>query len=145
MLSDILPTGYHRACTAGVMSGSTVHVAGAGPVGPAAAHSATGRCAVMKYHHGLMQMILNDKAQIAKAVDATVITLDEAPKGHKDFDHGAAKKFVLNPHGPIKARRTPTPCKSRQTSPRARPSGHISMVTMLMCPGRLPDGRFATF
>jgi glutathione-independent formaldehyde dehydrogenase len=56
----------------------------------------------MKYHHGLMQMILNDKAQIAKAVNATVITLDEAPTGYQDFDQGAAKKFVLSPHGLIK-------------------------------------------
>jgi glutathione-independent formaldehyde dehydrogenase len=229
MLSDIFPTGYHGAYTAGVTSGSTVYVAGAGPVGLAAAHSAqllgasvvivgdmieerlaqarsfgcetidiskgepkdqveqilgvpevdaavdavgfearghgadseheapatvlnsimdltraagklgipglyvtgdpggvddaakegslsiriglgwaksqsitTGQCPVMKYHHGLMQMILNDKAQIAKAVNATVISLDEAPQGYKDFDGGVAKKFVLNPHGLIK-------------------------------------------
>ena len=38
----------------------------------------TGQCPVMRYHHGLMQMILSDKAQIAKAVNATVISLDEA-------------------------------------------------------------------
>jgi glutathione-independent formaldehyde dehydrogenase len=230
MLSDIFPTGYHGAYTAGVTSGSTVYVAGAGPVGLAAAHSAqllgaavvivgdliperlaqarsfgcetidiskgdpkdqieqilgvpevdaavdavgfearghgsdsdheapatvlnsimdvtraagklgipglyvtgdpggvddaakvgslsiriglgwaksqsftTGQCPVMKYHHPLMQMILNDKAQIAKAVNATVISLDEAPQGYKDFDSGVAKKFVLNPHGLIKS------------------------------------------
>src|ERR1700759_4364522 len=230
MLSDIFPTGYHGAYTAGVTSGSTVYVAGAGPVGLAAAHSAqllgaavgivgdlieerlaqarsfgcetidiskgapkdqieqilgvpevdaavdavgfearghgsdsdheapatvlnsimdvtraagklgipglyvtgdpggideaaktgslsikiglgwakslsftTGQCPVMKYHHGLMQMILHDKAHIAKAVNATVISLDEAPKGYKDFDSGVAKKFVLDPHGLIKA------------------------------------------
>jgi glutathione-independent formaldehyde dehydrogenase len=230
MLSDIFPTGYHGAYTAGVTSGSTVYVAGAGPVGLAAAHSAqllgaavvivgdliperlaqarsfgcetidiskgdpkdqieqilgvpevdaavdavgfearghgadseheapatvlnsimdvtraagklgipglyvtgdpggvddaakvgslsiriglgwaksqsftTGQCPVMKYHHGLMQMILNDKAQIAKAVNATVISLDEAPQGYKDFDSGVAKKFVLSPHGLIKS------------------------------------------
>jgi glutathione-independent formaldehyde dehydrogenase len=230
MLSDIFPTGYHGAYTAGVTSGSTVYIAGAGPVGLAAAHSAqllgaavvivgdmiperlqqarsfgceaidvskgdpkdqieqilgvpevdcavdavgfearghgadadheapatvlnsimdvtraagklgipglyvtgdpggvdeaakvgslsiriglgwakshsftTGQCPVMKYHYGLMQMILNDRAQIAKAVNATVITLDEAPNGYKDFDQGAAKKFVFNPHGLIKA------------------------------------------
>src|ERR671911_359660 len=230
MLSDIFPTGYHGAYTAGVTSGSTVYIAGAGPVGLAAAHSAqllgaavvivgdliperlaqaksfgcepidvskgdpkeqiaevlgvpevdaavdavgfearghgsdadheapatvlnsimditraagklgipglyvtgdpggvdeaakvgslsiriglgwakshsftTGQCPVMKYHHGLMQMILNDRAQIAKAVNATVITLDEASQGYKDFDRGAAKKFVFNPHGLIKA------------------------------------------
>jgi glutathione-independent formaldehyde dehydrogenase len=230
MLSDIFPTGYHGCYTAGVTSGSTVYIAGAGPVGLAAAHSAqllgaavvivgdmiperlqqarsfgcetidvskgdpkeqieqilgvpevdaavdavgfearghgsdadheapatvlnsimdvtsvagklgipglyvtgdpggvdeaakvgslsiriglgwakshsftTGQCPVMKYHHGLMQMILNDRAQIAKAVNATVITLDEASNGYKDFDKGAAKKFVFNPHGLIKA------------------------------------------
>jgi glutathione-independent formaldehyde dehydrogenase len=229
MLSDIFPTGYHGAYTAGVTSGSTVYVAGAGPVGLAAAYSAqllgaavvivgdmiperlaqarsfgceaidiskgepkdqieqilgvpevdaavdavgfearghgsdsgheapatvlnsimditraagklgipglyvtgdpggiddaakvgslsiriglgwaksqsftTGQCPVMKYHHGLMQMILNDKAHIGKAVNATVVSLDEAPKGYQDFDQGAAKKFVLNPHGLIK-------------------------------------------
>ena len=230
MLSDIFPTGYHGCYTAGVTSGSTVYIAGGGPVGLAAAHSAqllgaavvivgdmiperleqarsfgceaidvskgepkdqieqilgvpevdaavdavgfeakghgadsdheapatvlnslmdltraagklgipglyvtgdpggvdeaakegslsiriglgwakshsfaTGQCPVMKYHHGLMQMILNDRAQIAKAVNATIITLDEAPDGYRDFDHGAAKKFVFNPNGLIKA------------------------------------------
>ncbi|MGH9447889.1 MAG: formaldehyde dehydrogenase, glutathione-independent, partial [Terriglobia bacterium] len=36
-LSDILPTGYHGAVTAGVTTGSTVYVAGAGPVGLACA------------------------------------------------------------------------------------------------------------
>jgi glutathione-independent formaldehyde dehydrogenase len=230
MLSDIFPTGYHGCYTAGVTSGSTVYIAGAGPVGLAAAHSAqllgaavvivgdliperleqarsfgcetidvskgepkeqieqilgvpevdaavdavgfearghgsdadheapatvlnslmdltraagklgipglyvtgdpggvdeaakigslslriglgwakshgftTGQCPVMRYHHGLMQMILNDRAQIAKAVNATIITLDEAPDGYKDFDQGAAKKYVFNPNGLIKA------------------------------------------
>jgi glutathione-independent formaldehyde dehydrogenase len=230
MLSDIFPTGFHGAYTAGVKSGSTVYVAGAGPVGLAAAYSAlllgaavvfvgdliperlaqaksfgaepidvskgdpreqieellgepevdaavdavgfearghgadadheapatvlnsimdvtraagklgipglyvtgdpgaadeaaqqgslsiriglgwakshtftTGQCPVMRYHRGLMQMILHDRAQIAKAVNATVITLDEAPDGYKDFDSGAAKKFVLNPNGLIAA------------------------------------------
>src|ERR1700741_573779 len=40
MLADILPTGFHGAVTAGVGVGSTVYVAGAGPVGLAAAASA---------------------------------------------------------------------------------------------------------
>ena len=40
MLSDIFPTGYHGAATAGVTTGSTVYVAGAGPVGLAAAYAA---------------------------------------------------------------------------------------------------------
>jgi glutathione-independent formaldehyde dehydrogenase len=73
-------------------------------LGWAKSHSfTTGQCPVMRYHRGLMQMILHDKAQIAKAVNATVISLDEAPQGYKDFDSGVAKKFVLNPHGMIKS------------------------------------------
>ncbi|UFS64667.1 formaldehyde dehydrogenase, glutathione-independent [Paracoccus denitrificans] len=40
MLSDILPTGFHGAWKAGVGVGSVVYVAGAGPVGLAAAASA---------------------------------------------------------------------------------------------------------
>ena len=228
MLSDIFPTGYHGAFTAGVTTGSTVYVAGAGPVGLAAAYSAqllgaavvivgdrnaerlaqarsfgcetvditqdasledqiaeilgvnevdcavdavgfeasghgrdageapatvlnsimtvaraggrlgipglyvtgdpgaadddakqgtlkvrlglgwakshtfsTGQCPVLKYNRGLMQSILHDKAHIAKAVNATVISLDDAPRGYREFDSGAARKYVLNPHGLI--------------------------------------------
>ena len=231
MLSDIFPTGYHGCVSAGVTSGSTVYVAGAGPVGLAAAHSAqflgagvvivgdliaerleqarsfgcetvdvskgdpkdqieqilgvpevdcavdavgfearghgeegsaveepatvlnsimeltkasgklgipglyvtgdpgaadeaakegslsiriglgwakshsitTGQCPVMRYHRGLMNAILNDRVQIAKAVNATVITLDDAPQGYKDFDSGVARKYVLNPNEMIAA------------------------------------------
>jgi glutathione-independent formaldehyde dehydrogenase len=231
MLSDIFPTGYHGCVSAGVTSGSTVYIAGAGPVGLAAAHSAqflgagvvivgdliperleqarsfgcetvdvskgdpkdqieqilgvpevdcavdavgfearghgeegsaveepatvlnsimeltkaagnlgipglyvtgdpgavddaakegslsiriglgwakshvitTGQCPVMRYHRGLMNAILGDRVQIAKAVNATVITLDEAPQGYQDFDSGVARKFVLNPNELIAA------------------------------------------
>ncbi len=230
MLSDIFPTGYHGAFSAGVTTGSTVYVAGGGPVGLAAAHAAqllgaavvivgdliperleqarsfgcetvdmrekaalpdmieqitgepvvdaavdavgfearghgrdageapatvlndvmtiaragaslgipglyvtgdpggvddnakvgqlgiriglgwakshsftTGQCPVKRYNRKLMNLILNDKAQIAKAVSATPISLDDAPQGYKDFDQGAAKKFVLNPHDMVPA------------------------------------------
>ncbi|TCC58148.1 formaldehyde dehydrogenase, glutathione-independent [Kribbella pittospori] len=229
MLSDIFPTGYHGAVTAGVGTGSTVYVAGAGPVGLAAATSAfllgaavvivadlqkerleqarsfgcetidvsegdpkdqierilgvpevecaidavgfeahghgtdagserpatvlntvmdvtaaggavgipglyvtgdpgaadeaaktgslsirlglgwakslsftTGQCPVMRYNRQLMQAILHDRTQIAKNVNATVIPLDQAPQGYADFDKGAARKYVLDPHGLIK-------------------------------------------
>ena len=226
MLSDIFPTGYHGCVSAGVGTGATVYVAGAGPVGLAAAHSAqllgaavvivgdavperleqarsfgcetidisadasiaeqieqilgvpevdcavdavgfeakghggeeqpavvlnslmevtraagklgipglyvvedpgaseadarqgalklqlgtgwakslsfvTGQAPVMKYHRELMNAILNDRCQIAKAVNATVITLDDAPQGYEEFDRGAAKKFVIDPHGSV--------------------------------------------
>ena len=230
MLSDIFPTGYHGAKTAGVTTGSTVYVAGAGPVGLAAAYSAqllgaavvivgdrnadrlkqaesfgcetvdisadtsledqianilntnevdcavdavgfeasghghnaveqpaavlnsimnatraggslgipglyvtgdpgaadadakdgtlkvrlglgwakshsfyTGQCPVLKYNRGLMMSILHDKAHIADAVNATVISLDDAPRGYAEFDSGAAEKFVLDPHGMVPA------------------------------------------
>ncbi|NWJ70526.1 formaldehyde dehydrogenase, glutathione-independent [Pseudonocardia sp. ICBG1122] len=231
MLSDIFPTGYHGAVTAGVTTGSTVYVAGAGPVGLAAAHAAqllgaaavvvvgdmiperlaqarsfgcetvdlsgdgtlaeqleqllgepevdaavdavgfearghgrdageapatvlnsvmevtrvggalgipglyvtgdpgaaddkakegtlgvriglgwakshsftTGQCPVKKYNRQLMQAILSDRAQIAKAVNATTITLDDAPRGYQEFDGGVARKFVIDPHGSVAA------------------------------------------
>ncbi len=61
----------------------------------------TGQCPVMKYNRQLMQAILYGKIAIAKAVNVEVITLDEAPQGYKDFDKGAAKKFVMDPHGSI--------------------------------------------
>ena len=64
-------------------------------------HFHTGQCPVMKYHRQLMMAILHDKVQIAKAVNTTVITLDDAPKGYADFDQGAAKKYILNPHGMV--------------------------------------------
>ncbi len=63
----------------------------------------TGQCPVMKYHRGLMMAILHDKVQIAKAVNATVITLDDAPTGYRDFDKGAAKKYILDPHNSLAA------------------------------------------
>jgi glutathione-independent formaldehyde dehydrogenase len=229
MLSDIFPTGYHGAVSAGVKPGSTVYIAGAGPVGLAAAHSAqllgasvvivgdlnddrlaqarsfgcetinvskhddlgeqiaqilgtpevdcavdcvgfeahghgsskgeapatvlnsimtvtraagklgipglyvtgdpgavdedakmgtlkirfglgwakahtfvTGQTPVMRYHRDLMAAILSGKAQIAKAVNATVISLDKAPNGYQDFDRGASRKYVIDPHGSVK-------------------------------------------
>jgi glutathione-independent formaldehyde dehydrogenase len=63
----------------------------------------TGQCPVMRYNRQLMMAILHDKVQIAKAVNATVIRLEDAPQGYKDFDRGAAKKFVLDPHGMLAA------------------------------------------
>jgi len=64
---------------------------------------ATGQCPVMRYNRQLMMAILNDRVQIAKAVNATVIPLEDTPKGYQDFDKGVAKKFILNPHGMIPA------------------------------------------
>ena len=63
----------------------------------------TGQCPVLKYNRQLMQAILHDKVQIAKACNVSVISLDDAPKGYKDFDKGAAKKFVIDPHRSLAA------------------------------------------
>ncbi|MFI5611487.1 formaldehyde dehydrogenase, glutathione-independent [Amycolatopsis sp. NPDC051903] len=69
-------------------------------LGWAKSHSfTTGQCPVMKYHRRLMMAILNDRVQIAKAVNATPISLGDAPRGYHEFDEGAARKYVLDPHG----------------------------------------------
>lgn len=60
---------------------------------------ATGQCPVMKYNRQLMMAILHDRIQIAKAVNATAISLQDAPRGYAEFDAGAATKYVLNPNG----------------------------------------------
>jgi glutathione-independent formaldehyde dehydrogenase len=228
MLSDIFPTGYHGCVTAGVTTGSTVYIAGAGPVGLAAATSAfllgaavvivgdlnedrlakarsfgceavdvskgdpkdqieqilgvpevdaavdavgfearghggdadtekpatvlntvmditraagrigipglyvtgdpgavddaakqgslsiriglgwakshylfTGQCPVMRYNRQLMMAILHDRVSIAQNVNAVAIPLDQAPQGYHEFDLGAARKYVLDPHGMV--------------------------------------------
>ena len=59
----------------------------------------TGQTPVLKYNRQLMQAILHDRLPIAKIVGATVIPLSQAADGYKAFDSGAAKKFVLDPHG----------------------------------------------
>jgi hypothetical protein len=49
-------------------------------LGWAKSHSfTTGQCPVMKYHRGLMQMILNDRAQIAEG-------------GQRDRDHRSTRR-----------------------------------------------------
>ena len=58
----------------------------------------TGQCPVMSYNRQLMMAILHDRVSIAKNVNATPIPLVEAPTGYADFDKGAAKKYVLDPH-----------------------------------------------
>jgi glutathione-independent formaldehyde dehydrogenase len=57
----------------------------------------------MRYHRQLMMAILHGRTQPAKAVNATVIPLQDAPRGYTDFDKGAARKFVLDPHGLLAA------------------------------------------
>jgi len=61
-------------------------------------HFHTGQCPVMQYNRQLMNAILYDKIQIAKAVNVQVISLDDGPEGYVDFDKGASKKYVIDPH-----------------------------------------------
>lgn len=63
----------------------------------------TGQCPVLRYNRQLMQAILYEKVHPAKACNVTVISLEEAPQGYVDFDKGAAKKFVIDPHKAVAA------------------------------------------
>ena len=60
---------------------------------------ATGQCPVLRYNHKLMMAILFEKVQIAKAVNATVLALEDAADGYRAFDQGAAHKYVIDPNG----------------------------------------------
>ncbi|KUO03995.1 hypothetical protein [Streptomyces caeruleatus] len=42
----------------------------------------TGQCPVMQYHRSLMMAILHERVHIAKAVDATVVSIEDAPLGY---------------------------------------------------------------
>ena len=61
----------------------------------------TGQTPVLKYNRMLMQAILYDRVNIAEIVNATVISLEDAPRGYEAFDAGAARKYVIDPHGMI--------------------------------------------
>ncbi|MBT0964105.1 formaldehyde dehydrogenase, glutathione-independent [Denitromonas iodatirespirans] len=63
----------------------------------------TGQTPVLKYNRALMQAILWDRIKIADTVGVEVISLDQAPRGYSEFDLGAPKKFVIDPHGLVPA------------------------------------------
>jgi glutathione-independent formaldehyde dehydrogenase len=68
-------------------------------LGWAKSHSLhTGQTPVLKYSRQLMQAILWGRLPIAEIVNVKVIKLDQAPEGYKNFDAGAANKFVIDPH-----------------------------------------------
>jgi glutathione-independent formaldehyde dehydrogenase len=92
-------TGDPGAATEAAQQGSLSIRLG---LGWAKSHSiATGQCPVMRYNRQLMSAILGGRVSIARNVNATVIPLDQAPQGYADFDHGMARKFVLDPHGMV--------------------------------------------
>jgi glutathione-independent formaldehyde dehydrogenase len=61
--------------------------------------SLTARTFTRSINRQLVKAILHDRLPIAKIVNATVISLDDAPDGYADFDKGAAKKYILDPNG----------------------------------------------
>jgi glutathione-independent formaldehyde dehydrogenase len=64
---------------------------------------ATGQTPTMRYNRVLREAILSDRVHIARNVNATVLPLEEAPRGYEEFDAGVPKKFVLDPHGMLRA------------------------------------------
>ena len=59
----------------------------------------TGQTPVMKYNRALMQAILWNRINIAEVVGVELIALEDAPRGYAEFDAGAPRKFVIDPHG----------------------------------------------
>jgi glutathione-independent formaldehyde dehydrogenase len=62
----------------------------------------TGQTPVMKYNRALMQAILWDRINIAEIVGVEVISLADAPRGYAEFDAGAPRKYVIDPHSILK-------------------------------------------
>lgn len=63
----------------------------------------TGQTPTLRYNRQLMQAILHGRLPIGEIVNATVIPLEKAAEGYKSFDDGAARKYVLDPHGMLAA------------------------------------------
>src|SRR5437588_8720876 len=80
LLSDIFPTGYHGAVTAGVGTGSTVYVAGAGPVGLACAEA----CRLLGAAVVIVGDMNTERLQQARSFGCETIDLqDKAPLGDR--------------------------------------------------------------
>ncbi len=67
-------------------------------LGWAKSHSfMTGQCPVMRYHRELMQAILHDRVQIAKAVNAKVITPRRGSQGLSGLRQGDGREVRAQP------------------------------------------------
>lgn len=75
LLSDIFPTGFHGAVTAGVGPGSTVYVAGAGPVGLACAAS----CQLLGAAVVIVGDLNPDRLAQAKRMGCETVDVKKAP------------------------------------------------------------------
>jgi len=71
LLSDIFPTGYHGAVTAGVKPGMVAYVAGAGPVGLACAAS----CHLLGASVVIVGDMIKDRLKQAKSFGCEIIDL----------------------------------------------------------------------
>src|SRR5688500_4826774 len=76
LLSDIFPTGFHGAYTAGVGPGSKVYVAGAGPVGLACAAS----CHLLGAALVIVGDLIDERLKQAKSFGCVTIDLKKTPK-----------------------------------------------------------------
>ncbi len=105
MLSDIFPTGFHGCVKAGVQPGSTVYIAGAGPVGLAAARSALllgAACVIVgdMNPHRLEQAESFGCETIDLRQDASMPELIESVLGVPEVDAAVdAVGFEANCHG----------------------------------------------
>lgn len=61
----------------------------------------TGQTPVMKYNRYLMTSILFGRVSLSKALNTTIIALDEVPQAYAEFNQGVAKKFIIDPHSAI--------------------------------------------
>lgn len=93
LLSDILPTGFHGLMEAGARVGSTVYIAGAGPVGRCAAAGArlVGASCIIVADHNLARLDLvkkNGCEIVDLNLDTPVADQIEAILGKREVDCG---------------------------------------------------------
>jgi glutathione-independent formaldehyde dehydrogenase len=59
----------------------------------------TGRCPVMRYNHRLMRLIMHDRVKIARNLNATVISMEEAGTVYaSEIVKPTARKYVIDPN-----------------------------------------------
>lgn len=67
-------------------------------------HIIGGQAPIMRYNRQLMMAILWDRMPyLREMLNPKVISIDEAPKAYAEFDEGSDLKYVIDPHGMIKA------------------------------------------
>ena len=108
LLSDIFPTGYHGAVTAGVTTGSTVYVAGAGPVGLA--------CAASAHLLGAAVVIVGDliPERLAQARSFGCETVDLTKGAAGRSDRPDPRRAAGGRRGGLRGLRSPRPRRRRQ-------------------------------